>query len=163
VEELRVESEKQQAQIERIFGYLGRVAAVMSLLLALFVQVRQTTPTTTAVLLGWTHALLSALLHFNATGWSKTTSSSNLPAQGPTTPSMAWNIYGPAALSAVVAALGLFVARRRNDDDRIRFHYSLFLSNLVVLVGAAWVRHERVQSEKSIKRLHAAKYQYKSL
>ena len=161
VEELRVESEKQQAQIERIFGYLGRVAAVLSLLLALLVQVRQTTPTTAAVLLGWTHALLAALLHFNATGSSKITSSS-LP-HDPTTPSLAWNIIGPLFLSALVAGFGLFVARRRNDEDRIRFHYSLLLSNLVVLLGAMWVRHERFQSEQSIRRLHAAKYHYKSL
>lgn len=151
VQQLQDENARQQAQMERIFGYICRTAAMISILLAVFVHLRQTSSHSTAQVLGWAHVSISAILHVN-------TSSLHQPSNA-----LSSKIIRPAALNVLVACGGLFLARRRRDDDRLHLHYSLLASNVLVLFMGFWLRREQRLTQESLNDLKASKYHYKSL
>jgi len=151
VRQLQEENARQQAHMERIFGYLCRTAAIISILLAVFVHFRQTSSHSTAQILGWAHVSVSAILHVNTSGLHQPSID------------LSYKIIRPAALNVLVACGGFFIARWRKDDDCLHFHYSLLASNVLVLSMGFWLRREQRLTQESLSDLKASKYRYKSL
>lgn len=154
IEDLRLQNSRQQAQMERIFGYLCRLCAALSTLLGLFVELRQwnSASLSMAVFVAtWAHISLSVLQNVNSFSLFK--------------PETSWvlKVFPSMAINALFAVVGMFLARRRQLDDRLHLHYSLLAGNILVLSMGLLLRRDQRLTSASIDDLQSKKYHFKSL
>ena len=154
IEELRHQNSQQQAQIERIFGYLCHICAATSILLGMFVELRQLNATSRSMAVyavSWAHVMVSVLQNVNSFGLLNEEMS------------LASKVFHPMAMNAFLAVGGLFLARRNQLDDRLHLHYSLFACNIIVLFMGLLLRRDQRLTLASINNLQSKKYHFKSL
>lgn len=154
IEELQLQNSQQQAQIERIFGYLCHICAATSILLGMFVELRQLNATSRSMAVyaaSWAHIFVSVLQQLNSFGLLNQEAS------------LASKVFGPMAINAILAVGGLFLARRRQLDDRLHLHYSLLACNILVISMGLLLRRDQRLTLASINSLQSKKYHFKSL
>lgn len=154
IEELQQQNAVQQRQIERIFGYLCHVCAAMSIALGLFVEYRQWNTTSRSMAVraaSWAHVFVSFLQHVHSFGLRNQVAS------------LVSTAVRPMAINALLAVGGMFLARRRHEDDRLHLHYSLLACNILVLSLGLVLRREQRLTLASINGLQSKKYHFKSL
>lgn len=153
IQQIQLENSQQQAKMDRIFGYICVTGAVFSLLVGLFVELRQMSRHHSADVrvANGMHVCLSVVLHINSCAFLKQDASQFA------------KVFIPMGINALLTVVGLFLARRRQDDDRLHVHHSLLVGNLIVIAMGLWLRREQRLTLGSIHDLQSAKYHFKSL
>jgi hypothetical protein len=180
VNKLDQESNLQQAQLDRAFGYLCITAAITCILCTAYVHRTTTSKSnsrdndndsssnnTHLTLFRWMHGILASLLHIVS-----------IRIVLVRTRSLSVWTYFPVALNLLLASVALFSARSLKssqedlllttaDDDvkqtAIFFHYGLVISNVLVLCAAMLLRWDAQSTKMAIQELKDARYRHKSL
>lgn len=179
VRDMEQDMEKQERHIESAFRAVCRAVALLSIAAGCIVQRlryqqmkrRGIRPTEMdfQLLCMWAHVVLAALLHWNTCQWVVFRDNGNpSPMVGLSRKKLTPVLVG--VLGLLVAAIGLFCARLTHAEASfigyhgiVYLHYSLFLSNLVVVAGAMFIRIEQTYSKKMMDDLRESQYHFKSI
>jgi hypothetical protein len=177
IQQIHDEYLQQQHDIESIFIAICRVAAMVSLILTIILQYRKSIISNTASsstiaihhnnadkLLRWTHAILSIVIHLCTPLITMNLKGKDKYMNMRFSTSSSWYfLFLPMLITLPVASIAVWIARKGNDDESIYYHYSIVVSNIMLIGSALLFHNDEKDFMTSIHDLKSSKYQYKTL